>query len=78
MSRYAKMGKLSNKGAVDSKYFGKSEQFEKDVKTKIENTDKFKKELKEMIVNNPGNIKSNYIKAIHVLKEIKEEFNIII
>lgn len=78
MSRYARNGKLAKKGAVDSDYFGKPEQFEKDVQAKIEKTEAFKKELKGLILSEPGNIKNNYINAIWVLKEIKKEFNIIL
>ena len=76
MSRYSSYGKVAKNGAVDSKYFGNADKFEEDVRTKIENTNKFKKKVREIIIENPSLIEQRYFDVIEVLKEIKKEFEI--
>ena len=76
MSKYAKYSKVAKNGSVDSKYFGNPDQFEKDIQAKIDKADKFKQDIKDLILSNPSDIEKNYHYAIEVLLEIKEEFKI--
>ena len=74
MSRYSKMSRLAKAGAVDSKYFNNIDQFEKDVKAKIEKTNEFKRKLRELILDDPNLIEQRCNNAVSVILEIKQEF----
>ena len=76
MSRYSKFNKVAKNGAVDSKYFGNLNKFEKDVIEKIEATEDFKLKIRNLILDDPQKIEQRFHNAISVLKEIKEEFKI--
>lgn len=76
MSRYSKYGEVAKAGAVDSKYFKNLDKFEEDVARKIETTNKFKENIRELILENPNLIEQRYFNTIEVLKELKEEFGI--
>lgn len=78
MSKYAKNSSLAKKGSVDSKYFGRPEQFESDVQMKIDkrNNDKYmiKNELIKIIENDPAYMERNYKLIIENLIELKKEY----
>ena len=76
MNRYSKLGKVSKKGAVDSKYFGDQEQFEKDIEAKLKKSEDFKESLRALIMGNGSDMESNYLKAIEVLRELKETYDL--
>lgn len=76
MSKYSKMSRVSKRGSVDSKYFGKTEQFEKDVKDKINKTEEFKSKIRDLILEEPPLLEQRYHNAIDVLIDIKNEFGI--
>ncbi len=76
MSKYSKLGKVAKSGAVDSKYFGNVDKFEDDINSKLDDTKKFKDNIKQLILENPNLIEQRYYNAIEVLKEIKEELGI--
>ena len=42
MSKYSKTSKVAKCGAVDSKYFNNSEQFDKDIQAKIDKANEFR------------------------------------
>ncbi|MGL4801951.1 MAG: hypothetical protein ACRC18_06770 [Cetobacterium sp.] len=76
MSRYSKMGKVAKRGAVDSKYFGNMEQFDKDVQDKIDNSNRFKSKVRELILEDPNLIEQRYYELIETMLEIKKEYDI--
>ena len=76
MSKYSKLGRVAKAGAVDSKYFGNVDKFEDDINSKLDDTKKFKDNIKQLILENPNLIEQRYYNAIEVLKEIKEELGI--
>ena len=76
MSKYSKAIKVAKCGAVDSKYFGATDKFEKDVQAKIDKTEEFKNKIRELILDDPNLIEQRYNNVICVLKDIKEEFGI--
>lgn len=76
MSKYSRVGKVSKRGSVDSKYFGKLNQFETDINKKIERTEKFKNDIRNLILQDPSLIEQRYNNVVSVLLEIKKEFNI--
>ena len=63
-------------GDPSSKYGYNPAQLDIDVARNREETEKYKKELKELITRDPTRIKNRYYIAIDVLLEIKREFNI--
>ena len=76
MSRYSSTSKVAKCGAVDSKYFGATDKFEKDVQAKIDKTEEFKNKIRELILLDPNLIEQRYYNTILVLIELKEEFGI--
>jgi hypothetical protein len=76
MSRYSKTGKLAKCGSMDSKYFGNTDQFEKDIQDRIEKTEQFKETLKELILKEPSLIETRVRNTIDVLLEIKKDYNV--
>ena len=76
MSRYSKMGKVAKNGAVDSKYFGNPEQFEKDIQDKIDRSNKFKDDVRKLILEDPNLIEQRYYELIETMLEIKKEYDI--
>lgn len=76
MSRYANFAKISKRGSVDSKYFGRLDKFEEDINFKIQQTEKFKNTIRELILKEPDKIEQRISNIIEVIKKIKEEFNV--
>ncbi len=76
MSKYAKLGKIAKCGSVDSKYFNDSGQFEQDIQDKIDKSDKFQNDIRELILADPNLIEQRYHEAIKVLLKLKEEYEI--
>ena len=76
MSKYSKLGKLAKTGALDSKYFSNADKFEDDIDSKLDATNKFKVNIKQLILENPSLIEQRYFNVVEVLKEIKEEIGI--
>ena len=74
MSKYSKMSKIAKQGAVDSKYFGNKEQFEKDIEEKIQKTNDFKNKIKELILSDPNLIEQRCNNVVSVILEIKKEY----
>ena len=56
MSKYTVMGKVAKCGSVDSKYFNKYNKFDKDIQSKIKETEAFRIKLRNMICENPNHI----------------------
>lgn len=76
MSRYSKTGRVAKCGSMDSKYFGKPEQFEKDIQEKEAYRQEVKESIKQIVLQDPSRMDQRFRLAIDVLKEIKEEFNL--
>lgn len=76
MSRYSKTGRVAKCGSMDSKYFGKSEQFEKDIQEKEAYRQEVKESIRQIVLQDPSRMDQRFRLAIDVLKEIKEEFNL--
>ena len=76
MSKYSKLGKLAKAGALDSKYFSNVDKFEEDINSKLDATNKFKANIKQLILENPSLIEQRYFNVVELLKEIKEEIGI--
>lgn len=74
MSKYSKAGKIAPCGSIDSKYFRKPNQFDEDVARKIQATDEFKENIKNLMLENPSLIKHRCDNVIEVLLEIKEKY----
>lgn len=70
------MSKVAKCGSVDSKYFNNAEQFEKDIQSKIDASNKFKEDIKKLILTDPNKIQQRYHEAIEALLEIKKEYEI--
>lgn len=77
MSRYSKIGSIAPCGSADSKYFGKgTNKLEFDIALKQAKRELFKKQVKELILNNPAEMDLRYGDTIEVLKELKEQYNL--
>ena len=74
MSKYTVMGKVAKCGSVDSKYFNKYNKFDKDIQSKIKETEDFRIKLRNMICENPNNIEQKFNIAVNELLNIKKEF----
>ena len=61
---------------MDSKYFGKPQQFEIDMQKHAYETEQFKEELKALIASNPNKVKDRYNQAISVMLDIKQEYGL--
>lgn len=68
--------KVPKCGAMDSKYFGKPQQFEIDMQKHAYETEQFKEELKALIASNPNKVKDRYNQAISVMLDIKQEYGL--
>lgn len=76
MSRYSKTGRVAKCGSMDSKYFGKPEQFEKDIQKNEAYSQEVKESIRQIVLQDPSRMDQRFRLAIDVLKEIKEEFNL--
>lgn len=74
MSKYTVMGKVAKCGSVDSKYFNKYNKFDKDIQSKIKETEDFRIKLRNMICENPNHIEQKFNIAVNELLNIKKEF----
>lgn len=74
MSKYTVMGKVAKCGSVDSKYFNKYNKFDKDIQSKIKETEDFRIKLRNMICENPNYIEQKFNIAVNELLNIKKEF----
>jgi len=63
-------------GAMDSKYFGNPQQFEKDIERHKIETKQFKANLRGLLLAEPAKMNDRYNQAIEVMKEIKKEFGL--
>lgn len=79
MSRYSKMGKVARCGAPDSKYFGKLDQFDKDIEDHKRKgallQEKVTSTLQELILSDPLKAEDTYHLVIKELIKIKEEYS---
>lgn len=76
MSKYSKMGKVAKVGAVDSKYFSNLEQFDIDVQAKIDKTEQFKNQIKELILQDPNLIEQRINNTVKLLLDLKKEYGL--
>ena len=74
MSKYTVMGKVAKCGSVDSKYFNKYNKFDKDIQSKIKETEDFRIKLRNMICGDPNHIEQKFNIAVNELLNIKKEF----
>lgn len=68
--------KVPKCGAMDSKYFGKPEQFEKDIEQHQFDSKLFRARVRNLILENPGKMEIRYHQAIEELRSIKDEFRL--
>ena len=76
VSRYANYGRVAKCGSPDSKYMGRPNGLDEDVKRKISEARSFEEDLKDLVLNSPGRLEFKYSLAIQVFLELKEEFNL--
>lgn len=79
MSRYARFGKLSPVGAVDSKYFGNPGAFEKDIKKNKENYKRKEEEITKILeefINQDTWQENNFRIITKVLKLLKIRYDL--
>lgn len=79
MSRYSKYQKLARCGSMDSKYFGKLDQFEKDIAEKQRQSNNFSAQLKDLITRDTDefpSMEARYQDAIEVFWELKEKYGL--
>ena len=74
MSKYTVMGKVAKCCSVDSNYFNKYNKFDKDIQSKIKETEDFRIKLRNMICENPNHIEQNFNISVNELLNIKKEF----
>lgn len=63
-------------GAADSKYCSRPEQLDLDHQKNLERKEHYKSRVKNLLMENPANLKENYHRFIEVLREVKEEFGL--
>ncbi|WP_300902270.1 hypothetical protein [uncultured Clostridium sp.] len=76
MSRYSKVSKVAKCGAVDSKYFNDSEQFEKDIQSKIDKANEFRAKIRALVLEDPNLIEHRINLTVSELLKIKREFDV--
>lgn len=76
MSRYSKTGRVAKCGSMDSKYFGKPDQFEKDIQQHEGYNKEVKESIRQIVLQDPGRMDQVFRLAVEALKEIKQEFNL--
>ena len=70
------MPKLHKCGAMDSKYFSNTKQFEMDIEKNKDDSELFKLRLQKLMLQEPNKIEQRYFEAISVMVEIKKEFGL--
>lgn len=75
MNNY-KVGQVPRCGAMDSKYFSNSEQFERDMEIHKIETEQFRVNLRGLLLAEPEKIKDRYNQAIGTMLEIKQEYGL--
>lgn len=71
-----RVGQVPKCGAMDSKYFGNPEQFEKDIQERKEATAAFKAKIRELILEDPGHMEERIKHTVAELIDIKSEYGI--
>lgn len=75
MNKY-KVGQVPKCRAMDSKYFGNPQQFEKDMQKHTFEIELFKSNLRSLIIAEPEKIRDRYNQAIGTMLEIKQEYGL--
>ena len=75
MNKY-KIGQVYKCGAMDSKYFGNPQQFDKDIERHKMETKQFKDNLRGLLLAEPAKLKDRYNQTVEVMVEIKKEFGL--
>lgn len=71
-----KVGQVPKCGAMDSKYFSNSEQFDEDMQKHSFETELFKSNLRSLIIAEPSKTRDRYNQAIGIMLEIKTEYGL--
>lgn len=71
-----KVGQVPKCGAMDSKYFGNPQQFEKDIEINKIEMEQFRINLIGLLLAEPSKLQDRYNQAISVMLEIKQEYGL--
>ena len=76
MSKYSKFGRVAKCGSPDSKYMGRANALDEDVKAKLREREEFKKQLRHLVLLDPSKMDLRYKDLLEVAIELKQEFKL--